>query len=253
MEQIDLNSGRYAFQGTLQQARPERELILIRGEKPVEHTTWITRHGPIWRNDGPRIFTMRWIAAEPGKFQFPFLELDMARNWDQFRAAMRRLPAPSSNLVYADVDGNIGYQAVGLFPIRRTYEGDVPANGASGDAEWDGFIPFDELPSAFNPPSGVIVSANQNPFPPDYKYRVGGEYGPYYRSQQIRSLLIEGSSRRRTCSRFRKTCTPRSRTSSRSKSSRHTISAARRTHLWSPVSTCCGNGMGRWRKMNPLL
>ena len=190
-EQIDLNSGRYAFRGTLQQARPERELILIRGEKPVEHTTWVTRHGPIWSNDGSRIFTMRWIAAEPGKFQFPFLELDMARNWDQFRAAMRRLPAPSSNLIYADVDGNIGYQAVGLLPIRRTYDGDVPANGASGDAEWDGFIPFDELPSAFNPPSGVIVSANQNPFPPDYKYRIGGEYGPYYRSQQIRSLLAK--------------------------------------------------------------
>jgi penicillin amidase len=134
---------------------------------------------------------LRWIAAEPGKFQFPFLELDMAGNWDQFRAAMRRLAAPSSNVVYADVDGNIGYQAVGLLPIRRTYDGDVPANGASGDAEWDGFIPFDELPSTFNPPSGVIVSANQNPFPSDYKYRVGGEYGPYYRSQQIRSLLTK--------------------------------------------------------------
>ena len=115
----------------------------------------------------------------------------MAGNWDQFRAAMRRLAAPSSNVVYADVDGNIGYQAVGLLPIRRTYDGDIPANGASGDAEWDGFIPFDELPSTFNPPSGVIVSANQNPFPSGYKYRVGGEYGPYYRSQQIRSLLIK--------------------------------------------------------------
>jgi penicillin amidase len=191
LEQIDLNSGRYVFHGGLEQARPERELILIKGEKPVEHTNWITRHGPIWRNEGPRIFTLRWIAAEPGALQFPFLQLNMARNWDEFRTAVRRLSAPSSNLVFADIDGNIGYQAVGLLPIRRTYDGDIPANGISGDAEWDGFIPFDELPSAFNPPSGVIVSANQNPFPADYKYRVGGEYAPHYRSQQIRSLLTK--------------------------------------------------------------
>ena len=99
LEQIDLNSGRYVFHGGLEQARPERELILIKGEKPVEHTNWITRHGPIWRNEGPRIFTLRWIAAEPGTLQFPFLQLNMARNWDEFRTALRRLSAPSSNLV----------------------------------------------------------------------------------------------------------------------------------------------------------
>jgi penicillin G amidase len=191
LEQIDLSSGRYVFRGVLEQARPEREVILVKGEKPVDFTNWITRHGPIWRNEGARIFTMRWIAAEPGRFAFPFLQLNMARNWEEFRIALRRLAAPSSNMVYADVDGNIGYQAVGLLPIRRTYDGDVPVNGAAGDAEWDGFIPFDDLPAAFNPTSGVIVSANQNPFPIDYKYRVGGEYGPYYRSQQIRSLLTK--------------------------------------------------------------
>jgi penicillin amidase len=191
LEQLDLNSGRYVFRGAVEQARPERESILVKGEKPVEFTNWVTRHGPIWRNEGARIFTLRWIAAEPGKFAFPFLQLNMARNWEDFRTALRRLPAPSSNLVYADVDGNIGYQAAGLLPIRRAYDGDVPVNGASGEAEWDGFIPFDELPSAFNPASGVIVSANQNPFPAGYKYRVGGEYGPYYRSSQIRSLLTK--------------------------------------------------------------
>ena len=125
LEQIDLNSGRYVFQGKIEQARPEREFILVKGEKPVEHTNWITRHGPIWRTEGAHAFALRWIAAEPGKIQFPFLQLDMARNWEEFRNALRRINAPSSNLVYADVDGNIGYQVTGLLPIRRTYDGDV--------------------------------------------------------------------------------------------------------------------------------
>ncbi len=193
LEQIDLNSGRYVFRGALEQARLERELILVRGERSVEQGNWITRHGPIWRNEGGRSFSLRWIAAEPGRMAFPFVQLNMARNWEEFRAALRRLTGPSSNMVYADVDGNIGYQAVGALPIRRNYQGDLPANGASGEAEWDGFIPFDELPAAFNPPSGMIVSANQNPFPTDYKYNVGGEFAPHYRSHQIRELLTKKS------------------------------------------------------------
>ena len=94
-------------------------------------------------------------------------------------------------MVYADVDGNIGYQAVGAASDPPQLQGDLPANGASGEAEWDGFIPFDELPAAFNPPSGMIVSANQNPFPTDYKYNVGGEFAPHYRAHQIRELLTQ--------------------------------------------------------------
>lgn len=193
LEQIDMNTGRYVFRGAVEQARLERELILIRGARPAEHTNWITRHGPIWRTEGGRALALRWIASEAGQFQLPFLELNMAGNWDQFRAALRRLYAPSSNVIYADVDGNIGYQATGLLPVRKSYDGDVPVNGASGQAEWEGFIPFDELPNAYNPASGMIVTANQNPFPPDYKYKVGGEFAPYYRAEQIRNLLSKGS------------------------------------------------------------
>jgi penicillin amidase len=91
--------------------------------------------------------------------------------------------------VYADVDGNIGYHAAGILPRRKTYRGDVPVDGSSGIFEWDGYIPFEELPSSFNPPSGIIVTANQNPFPKDYPYPVNGNFAPPYRSQQIRALL----------------------------------------------------------------
>jgi penicillin amidase len=91
--------------------------------------------------------------------------------------------------VYADVDGNIGYHATGHCPIRTGYDGSVPVDGSSGQYEWTGYIPFDELPAFFNPAQGYIVTANQNPFPRDYKYAVHGAFAPQYRSNQIRSLL----------------------------------------------------------------
>jgi penicillin amidase len=190
-EKIDLASGRYVYKDGVEQARRETELIPVRGEKPVEHDTWVTRHGPITIIQGLGVVSMRWIASETGSFQFPFIQLNQARNWDEFRAALRRWAAPSSNLVYADVNGNIGYQAVGMLPIRRNHEGDMPTVGGSGQSEWDGFIPFEELPSSYNPASGVIVSANQNPFPANYAYKVGGEFASPYRERQIRALLAK--------------------------------------------------------------
>src|SRR6202011_789615 len=120
-----------------------------------------------------RLFALQW-AAEFGSFQFPFLDLNRAGNWQEFTAALARFPGPGQNFVYADVGGNIGYHAAGRLPIRKSYDGDVPADGSSGDYEWQGYIPFEELPSSYNPPSGWIVTANQNPFPQDYPYRVHG-------------------------------------------------------------------------------
>jgi len=87
------------------------------------------------------------------------------------------------------VDGNIGYHAAGKLPKRHGFAGDLPVDGTSGDFEWDGFIPFDQLPSAFNPPDGIVASANQNPFPPDYPYPVNGDFAPPDRARQIRGLL----------------------------------------------------------------
>ena len=118
--------------------------------------------------------TLRWAAAEPGAVANVFLDIDRARNWDEFKRAISRFGGPGQNFVYADVDGNIGYHAGGKLPIRRDYAGDVPVDGSSGKFEWEGYIPFDELPQAWNPPDGFIVTANQNPFPADYPYRVSG-------------------------------------------------------------------------------
>jgi penicillin G amidase len=189
LERFNDATGQYLFRGKVEQARPERELIQVRDSDPVQVLNWVTRHGPLFIVEGQDRMALRWTAAEPGIFQFPFLDIDRARNWQEFTAALARFPGPAQNFVYADVDGNIGYHATGKLPVRRSYPGDVPVDGSSGDFEWDGYIPFEQLPSAYNPPSGLIVTANQNPFPADYPYRVNGNFASHYRSRQIRSRL----------------------------------------------------------------
>jgi penicillin G amidase len=189
IENFDASTGRYLYRGQWEQAREEREIIPVKGAPSVEMPVWITRHGPLYFNDAKQHLALRWAAAEPGSFQFPFPELNRAGNWQEFTRALARFPGPAQNFVYADVDGNIGYHATGLLPIRQGYTGDVPVDGSSGENEWQGFIPFDRLPSFYNPPSGVIVTANQNPFPPDYPYAVNGNFASQYRSRRIRDLL----------------------------------------------------------------
>jgi penicillin amidase len=189
IEQIDERTGRYMYQGQPAQARAEREIIRVKGSKPVEMQLWVTRHGPVMVQDGGARMAMRWTASEPGVLQYPILDINRAQNWTEFNAAVARFPGPGSNFVYADVDGNIGYHAAGILPIRRGFSGSVPLDGASGKFEWNGFIPYDQLPSVWNPPSGVIATANQNPFPVDYAYGVDGLFAPPYRARQIRDRL----------------------------------------------------------------
>ncbi len=187
LEQLDQRSGRYRYKANVEQAQLDRQMIGVRGQKPVALDIWVTRHGPVLMTAGDRAYTMRWSATDG--FSFPFFDVDRARNWNEFRTAVRDFWGPGQNFVYADKAGNIGYQATGRFPIRRGFDGDVPLDGASGDFEWAGYIPFDELPSMLNPESGIVATANQNPFPPGYPYRVDGSYHDRYRIRQIRARL----------------------------------------------------------------
>ncbi|MEP6714645.1 MAG: penicillin acylase family protein [Terriglobia bacterium] len=195
VEKMDLRSGRYEFAGKVEQARPERELIVIRGRQPEEINIWVTRHGPVFQESNGRIMTLQWSAAQPGVFQNVFLDIDRARNWAEFRTALGRFGGPGQNFVYADVDGNIGYQAAGKLPVRRNYQGDIPVDGSTGQNEWDGYIPFEQLPRAYNPRGGVLVTSNQDPFPADYPYRVQGNFGSDDRARQIRDMLNAGGNK----------------------------------------------------------
>jgi len=189
IERLDQRTGQYVYKGAVEKARAEREIIRIKGQPPTEQVTWVTRHGPLFVTEAGEVMTLRWAAAEPGLLQFPILDINRAGNWQEFTAALSRFPGPGSNFVYSDVDGNIGYHAAGKLPIRHGYLGDLPVDGWTGEHEWDGFIPFDELPQSYNPASGMIVTANQNPFPPGYPYPVNGNFAPHHRLLQIRNLL----------------------------------------------------------------
>jgi penicillin G amidase len=193
IEKIDPQNGRYLFRGQLEQARSELEWIRVKGARSVELRQWVTRHGPVAFSENGHYLALQWAAAAPDGFAFPFLDLNRAANWKEFTAALGRYPGPGQNFVYADVDGNIGYQAAGMLPIRKNYDGDVPVDGASGDFEWDGYIPFDQLPAFYNPPRGWIVTANQNPFPESFPFRVSGDFGAPYRSREIRDRLLARS------------------------------------------------------------
>jgi penicillin amidase len=189
LEKLDDRTGRYIYEGRVEHAVGERELIRVKGQNSVEQTGWVTRHGPILGSDGDERVALRWTAALPGLLQFPVLDINRAENWRQFTEALSRIGGPGLNFVYADVDGNIGYHVAGRLPRRRGFSGDVPVDGSTRQFEWDGFIPFEELPSAFNPPSGLIATANQNPFPADYPYALNGNFAGPARASQVRSLL----------------------------------------------------------------
>jgi penicillin amidase len=189
IEKLDERNGHYLYRGQVEQARLQVETIRVKKRPPVEMLVWVTRHGPLFVTEGRDRMVLRSVMQDPAIFQLPVLEYNRARNWTEFTAAMARFPGPSQNVVYADADGNIGYHAVGKLPKRRGYAGDVPVDGSSGEYEWDGYIPFEQLPSAWNPARGLIVSGNQNPFPADYPHPVNGIFAAPARSRQILARL----------------------------------------------------------------
>lgn len=190
-EQVDLQTGRYGYRGQIEPSRLESTTIAVKGKKPVEIVNIVTRHGTVIANDAGQNYALQWLVPGiVGDLDFAFLEINRAKNWEEFKAALGRFAGPPQNFVYADVDGNIGYHVGGQIPIRSAgCLGDLPADGAQGSCEWAGVVPYDDLPQVFNPESGIIVTANQNPFPEDYKYPVAGGFAPPYRARQIRARL----------------------------------------------------------------
>ncbi len=186
-EKIDMRNGHYLFKGAVRQAQLDKEVIPVKGAKPVTLNIWITQHGPVVIDDHGVTFSVRWSAADG--FGFPIVSVDLAGNWEQFRAALSGYWGPAQNFVYADRAGNIGYQAAGRVPIRKGFSGDVPLDGASGRFEWDGYIPYEQMPTIYNPPSGIIATSNQNPFSASYPFFVDGAFADRYRVEQVRALL----------------------------------------------------------------
>ncbi|GBD13773.1 Penicillin acylase 2 [bacterium HR24] len=190
IERLDQsNPSRYQYQGRWEQGEVVREEIRVRGrEEPVVEEVVVTRHGPIISPCLPgeeRALALRTVCLEERDFAGSLVAIMQAENWDQFRNALRGWLASTLNFVYADVDGNIGYQMAGLVPVRRNGMGLAPVPGWSGEYEWEGFLPFEELPFALNPPTHWLATANNKVVDDDYPHFLSAEYVDSPRIERI--------------------------------------------------------------------
>jgi len=174
--------------------KPEhrQETIRVKGEAEVTLDVETTRHGPIITDLIPgenRKLALKWTALDPATLHIPFFAVNSAKDWQEFRTALAHFGAPGQNVVYADVDGNIGYQATGFVPIRATGDGGVPEPGEDDAHEWTGYVPYEQLPSVFDPPSGILVTANGRVTPEGYPYELSTAWMSPYRTQRLYKLL----------------------------------------------------------------
>jgi penicillin amidase len=169
------------------------EAIHVKGKADVTVDVKITRHGPVITELVPgetRPLALRWTLYDG--LHIPFFDVNSAQNWEEFKRAFSQLDAPGQNVVYADVDGNIGYHTTGKVPIRAAGDGSLPVSGADNAHEWISFIPFEKLPSIYNPPSGIIATANGRITPDNYPNSVSMEWEAPWRTARIYHVLESG-------------------------------------------------------------
>ncbi|PYE52790.1 penicillin acylase family protein [Deinococcus yavapaiensis] len=174
--------------------KSREEVIKVSGKPDVRLTVQESTFGPIITGVGGvtrQRVALRWPALDPGDTTLDaFLGLNYARDWQDFRTALRSFVAPMQNFVYADVSGNIGYIAPGKIPVRDGWDGRLPVTG-DGSKRWTGYVAFDDLPYVYNPPEGLIVTANNKAVPDSYPYLLANDsmWAAPYRAQRILQLV----------------------------------------------------------------
>lgn len=205
----------YEWNGEWVAFETRTETLQVAGSEPVQVKVRVSRFGPVISDTyGPLkdagepeaevtpfkdqagielpetyAIALRWTALEPNPVFEAIWGFDKARNWQEFREAARHFAVPAQNLLYADVEGNIGYQMPGNVPIRKNGDGRFPVPGWTDEYAWQGYIPFEELPFAFNPASGYIVTANNQVPPEGYPYLVTADWDYGYRAKRIVELI----------------------------------------------------------------
>jgi len=192
IEKLDPADGTHYLTPDGSQAFTKRdEKILVKDGAPVTLTVRSTRHGPVIADPGGgQVLALEatWLQGEDRTPQ-ALWDASHAHDWDGFRAAFKNAVAPEQNVAYADVDGHIGFIAPATVPIRAQGDGTAPVPGWTGENEWTGTVPFDELPQGFDPPSGRFVAANNKIVPDSYRYMITRHWELPYRAQRITELL----------------------------------------------------------------
>jgi len=199
LEKFDpANPNRYMTPAGWQDATVRHEDIKVRkgiGSSEFDNVAvdvTVTRHGPIVLANDNKRYALRWTGLDP-KLNRPDVTylMNRARNWKEFTEALESFTAPTQNIVYADVDGHIGYHAAGVVPMRKSGDGSVPYDGSTDAGEWTSYIPVSKLPQLYDPPSGIIVTANQRIVGTDYAYFLTHSWAQPYRARRIYDLLSE--------------------------------------------------------------
>jgi penicillin G amidase len=198
IERIDqTDSGKSWYNNGWQRLTVLEEDIMVRDDTTRTLKIRLTRNGPIvtdiqtplQHSRPPFVASMRWTGTEPDDQTGTFLRLNRARNWAEFTAALKEFTVPGQNFVYADVRGNIGYYCAARLPIRRDGKGLFPRPGWEPASGWNGFVPFDQLPHLFNPPSGYVASANNRVVDDHYPYYISDLWEPPSRIMRLHETL----------------------------------------------------------------
>ena len=189
---------RYRWKGEWKRFDVRRETIRVRGGKDVEFLVRSSVHGPIVSDGGAfeglsavgRAVAFRWTALDAVDRTAEAIDgIDRAKDWTEFLASVRLFHAPAQNFLYADVDGHIGHTASGSVPIRPRADGLRPVSG-SGEDDWAGYIPFEELPRTFDPPRGFVVAANNRVASERYPYAISRDWTDPYRARRITERIL---------------------------------------------------------------
>jgi penicillin amidase len=173
------------------------ETIKVKNQEDISGDFFYTQHGPVAHIDTENLkaYAVRCAWLEPGGAPYlASLRMDQAKNWEEFRAACNYSHIPGENMIWADKEGNIGWQAVGIAPIRNNFSGLVPVPG-DGSYEWDGYLPIIEKPHAYNPKKGFLATANQNVTPEDYTHwnAIAYSWSDPYRGDRVNEVLSSGN------------------------------------------------------------
>ncbi len=189
----------FLYDGKWEQAEVRDETIAVKGAADIPFEVVVTRHGPIisdiiYKEEDPgALFSMQWTALEPTRELEAVMNMNKATDWDSFETALEDFNAPAQNFVFASKDGTIAYKANGRIPIRKKGDAQLPVPGDSSDYGWEGYIPYDELPSVVNPKEGFIATANNEVVDKSYPYHITDFWAQSYRYERIAEVLEAGS------------------------------------------------------------
>ncbi|MEO4054943.1 penicillin acylase family protein [Solibacillus sp. CAU 1738] len=189
------NPTQFKYDGKWEDAKVRKEPIKVKGGKTIDFEVVETRHGPIisdlvFKKEAPTaLFSMQWTALQPTRELQAIIGFNKSTNWDEFELALEDFRAPAQNFVFASTDGTIAYKANGDIPIRKKGDGQFPVPGDSSEYGWEGFIPYDELPTVINPEKGYIATANNKIIGEEYPYHITNFWAQPYRYERIVEML----------------------------------------------------------------